>query len=143
KNQAGLQTRAFAQPRLEHDSVVPPIANLVSRLGRWPTEAELRLAKRSDPGVPAVKVVRRLEADADFMASLREHCARTPALVHVEGIIADRHRKHRAAAIPAVATAGYVYMMRSGKRYKIGRTSSPTRRHREVRLDLPERTDLV
>ena len=34
-------------------------------------------------------------------------------------------------------------MMRSGRRYKIGHTSSPSRRHREVRLDLPDPTDLV
>ncbi len=42
-----------------------------------------------------------------------------------------------------VVTKGYVYMMRSGRRYKIGKTNSPTRRHREVRLDLPEATVLV
>lgn len=34
-------------------------------------------------------------------------------------------------------------MMRSGRRYKIGHTNSPTRRHREVRLDLPDPTNLV
>jgi Meiotically up-regulated gene 113 len=38
---------------------------------------------------------------------------------------------------------GHAYMMRSGKRYKIGHTNSPARRHREVRLDLPDPTTLV
>lgn len=38
---------------------------------------------------------------------------------------------------------GYVYMMRSGRRYKIGHTTSPSRRHREVRLDLPDPTTVV
>jgi hypothetical protein len=38
---------------------------------------------------------------------------------------------------------GYVYMLRSGRRYKIGHTTSPARRHREVRLDLPDPTTLV
>lgn len=38
---------------------------------------------------------------------------------------------------------GYAYMMKSGRRYKIGRTNSPSRRHREVRLDLPDPTSLV
>jgi len=39
--------------------------------------------------------------------------------------------------------SGYVYMMRSGRRYKIGHTNSPSRRHREVRLDLPDPTSIV
>jgi hypothetical protein len=34
-------------------------------------------------------------------------------------------------------------MMRSGRRYKIGHTTSPVRRHREVRLELPDPTVLV
>jgi len=33
--------------------------------------------------------------------------------------------------------------MRSGRRSKIGHTTSPSRRHREVRLDLPDPTMLV
>jgi hypothetical protein len=42
-----------------------------------------------------------------------------------------------------IAIQGYVYMMRSGRHYKIGYTSSPSRRHREVSLDLPNPTSLV
>ena len=34
-------------------------------------------------------------------------------------------------------------MMKSGRRYKIGHTNSPARRHREVRLDLPDPTTFV
>ncbi len=143
KNEAGLQAHAFAQAPLDLGAAVPPIAALVASLGRWPTEAEFRLAKRHDFGIPTVTVMRRLEADPSFMTRLAEFCAQRTELAHLENVVVDRARKRRAGAAPAVAVAGYVYMMRSGKRYKIGRTSSPTRRHREVRLDLPERTDLV
>jgi hypothetical protein len=33
--------------------------------------------------------------------------------------------------------------MRSGKRCKIGKSNSPSRRYREVRLDLPDETLLI
>lgn len=33
--------------------------------------------------------------------------------------------------------------MTSGPRYKIGHTNSPSRRHREVKLDLPDPTTLI
>ena len=47
------------------------------------------------------------------------------------------------SAIGRAPISGYVYMMRSGRPYKIGYTNSPSRRHREVRLDLPDPTTLV
>ena len=34
-------------------------------------------------------------------------------------------------------------MMKTGRRYKIGHTNSPLRRHREVRLNLPDPTNIV
>lgn len=38
---------------------------------------------------------------------------------------------------------GYVYMLRSGRKYKVGFTSSPVRRFREVKLELPDETTQV
>jgi Meiotically up-regulated gene 113 len=38
---------------------------------------------------------------------------------------------------------GHVYMMKLGKYYKIGHTSSVPRRHREINLELPEKADVV
>ena len=38
---------------------------------------------------------------------------------------------------------GYVYMLRSGRRYKIGKSNDPSRRWREVRLELPDETHQV
>jgi hypothetical protein len=54
--------------------------------------------------------------------------------------------KAESAEPPATDNApivGYVYLMKSGRRYKIGHTNSPARRHREVRLDLPDPTLVV
>ena len=38
---------------------------------------------------------------------------------------------------------GYVYLLRSGRRYKIGKSTDPSRRFREVRLELPDETNQV
>ncbi len=38
---------------------------------------------------------------------------------------------------------GFVYLLRSGKNYKIGRTSAIGRRLRELAIQLPERADTV
>jgi Meiotically Up-regulated Gene 113 (MUG113) protein len=143
KREAGLGTVAFVRPRINEESVLPVVAELLAKLGRWPTEAELRLAKRQDNRLPSVKVSRRLERDREFLKDLRAYCETKPHLSAVVGLVTARSRHTREEDAIRVSTVGHVYMMRSGRRYKIGHTSSPSRRHREVRLDLPERTDLV
>lgn len=143
KREAGLGTAVFLRPRLNEERVLPAFATLLAQLGKWPTESELRLAKRRDAQFPSVKVSRRLESDHEFLANLRAYCETKPHLASVVSLVTERSRQGYRRGTASVSTAGYVYMMRSGRRYKIGHTSSPSRRHREVRLDLPERTDLV
>lgn len=144
KREAGLKTAAFRRPRLAEDAVIPAFAALLVQLGRWPTENALRLAKKRHDQIPSVKVSRRLEHDPEFLEKLRTYCEANSDCASVTRLVAERSRLVcLASAATPVAVVGYVYMMRSGRRYKIGHTSSPSRRHREVRLDLPERTDLV
>lgn len=38
---------------------------------------------------------------------------------------------------------GFVYLMKSGKHYKIGRSNSADRRHYELKIQLPEKVHLV
>ena len=143
KREAGLETQAFARERLQDDSLIPAIARLMSTLGRWPTENELRLAKKQDSKVPSTKVFRRLLNDRNFLRKLHTHCEAIPNEEGLLSAISDKLRDSLLEDSISVTTVGYVYMMRSGRRYKIGFTTSPSRRHREVRLDLPDRTDLV
>lgn len=74
KREAGLGTVGFVRPRIDTQTAVPAVVDLLTKLGRWPTEAELRPAKRSDGKVPTVKVFRRLEQDRQFLKELRAYC---------------------------------------------------------------------
>jgi hypothetical protein len=143
KQDAGLETNTFLQPPLDEDKVIPDVAALVAQLGRWPTDRQLQMAKRRNGRIPTRSVFRRLTTDTPFLRRLREYCSERAELASVAILVSEKLRESLAPVTAAVATAGFVYMLRSGRRYKIGRTSSPTRRHREVRLELPDRTDLV
>ena len=143
KREAGLDTEEFSRERLNEDSVLPSVAGLLASLGRWPTQNEQRLAKKQNSRVPSVRVFTRLTTDRGFLTKLQAYCESTPATGAAAHIVAAKIRETRQASAVSVATEGYVYLMKSGRRYKIGFTSSPTRRHREVRLELPDRTDLV
>jgi hypothetical protein len=93
--------------------------------------------------VPTPKVFKRLAADVQFLSKLRAYCESHAEFADAAVLVTSRTRERPTAELISVSTVGYVYMMRSGRRYKIGFTSSPSRRHREIRLDLPDRTDLI
>jgi len=140
----GLPTSSFVRPRIEDASILEAIARLIVRMKKWPSETALAGEHRRDGALPSLKTIRRLGGAADIAAKLVEHCSGRPELGVAAEVAASRISNN--APGPARAPAlvnGYVYMMKSGRRYKIGHTNSPSRRHREVRLDLPDPTHLV
>jgi hypothetical protein len=142
---AGIKAASFARPRTPEGSVLEALAQLVARLQKWPTENELSLARRRDSSFPSLKVIRRLRTAGTLPAKLLAHCADRGDLDVVREIAAQQTSREPVAggSYDRAPVQGYVYMMRSGRRYKIGRSNSPARRHREVRLDLPDPTNLV
>lgn len=138
---AGLKPQSFARPRTDEGQVLEALAQLVERLGHWPTHTELRMERHRSASFPSLKVINRLNNASPKGRKLFDYCAQRPDLV-----VAMNVASQRVASEPIGETArvgGYVYMMRSGRRYKIGKTNSPSRRHREVRLDLPDPTTVV
>src|SRR5206468_6688879 len=49
----------------------------------------------------------------------------------------------KAETEPAEIQEGFVYLIKAGRRYKIGRASSVERRHRELAIQLPERAEAI
>ncbi len=141
---AGLHPQSFFRPLADEIEALEAIAQFVQRLGHWPTEAELRIERLRTASFPSVHVLRRLDKAERLSRRLKVHCAGRAYLAEAARVVSDRIGSEPVEQPPgAMAAHGYVYMMRSGRRYKIGRTNSPSRRHREVRLDLPEATSLV
>lgn len=142
---AGIATTSFVRPRTEEKSVLEAVAQLIQRLKKWPTENELSLARHRDSSFPSLGVIRRLRRSGSLAPKLQAHCADRPDLVDAAKIATHQaiSGSSQASPIGRSPVQGYVYMMRSGRHYKIGHTTSPSRRHREVRLDLPDPTSLV
>lgn len=119
------------------------LARLVRELGRFPTSRELRLKRQHDDQFPSQKVYERFGSKAEQAAKLLEYCRADPALRDV----ADLCRPIATAAAESGKPAddddedvgfGFVYLIRSGKHYKIGRSNAAGRREREIALQLPE-----
>ena len=129
---------------LDRELILEQVAQLVIELGHVPTAAEIRLRKRTHPSLPNDKTVgSRLGFGARLAAELLAYAAERPgleAVVEVCRPMAAGDNRAEGAATPAV---GAVYLMKSGRYYKIGRSNSAGRRLYEIGIQLPERVELV
>jgi len=139
----GLSTGTFLKPRASDESVADAVAPVICRLGRWPTEDEFVRQKRADGTFPDVTVIRRLKKSGKLWSLLKDYRLNDASYEIVRSVAASKATDDRdpiddSGASPRVT--GFVYMMRSGRRYKIGFTNSPVRRFREVRIELADET---
>jgi Meiotically up-regulated gene 113 len=143
----GIATRQFDVPPTPRSRIAEAVAELIQRLGRWPTEDDLQRARKKDRSFPSLKVISPLRRSGE-LAALVVALGSPGTQFGQAAMIAGKYvsiDKERADAdiAPNERVKGYVYMLRSGRRYKIGKSSDPSRRYREVRLELPEETHQV
>ena len=136
---AGFKGNEFAQPYKDEELFLAFIG-VARKLGRLPTSPEYKLAARQDSNLPSFGAFRRIGLRADILQRLAEFVKdRTGFEDIVQLCVASQPAENSAQSISAVAAvAGYVYLMKHGQHYKIGRTNDTARRRREVSLLLPE-----
>lgn len=143
--EAGLQTKSFSIPKVEDDIIIEAFAGLIEKKGKWPTINERRFERNNNKEFPSEDVVLRFSKEKNLPLAIEEYCELNDVFPFAAKIAREKREseKPETSAAKDSPISGYVYMMKSGRRYKIGKTNSPTRRHREVRLDLPDPTHLV
>lgn len=119
----------------------------VRRLGRMPTDAELKMRRREDGSFPSLVVFSRWGSKAELVASLLAYCRERSGCGDVEEVLAGLVEES-AGRSPSTGedgadvdpgAYGFVYLLKSGRYYKIGRSNAAGRRERELALQLPER----
>lgn len=139
--EAGYSPNLF-QTRGDDDALMARLAEEVRRLGRLPTEAELKLIRHRDPAFPSTRVFRRLGRKRDIAAKLHAFCAPQAELADVASLLAPLLDEAPENALRSggdhQADEGFVYLLRSGRHYKIGRTNHAGRRQYELAIQLPE-----
>ena len=144
--EAGYEPNA-KQVAFDSAMLLGSLASLVRELGHYPASAELRMKARSDPDFPSHNTFSRFGGKAQVASSLLSWCEASPGWEDVQAICAplavsdetDEEPVKDEASVPV----GYVYLLKSGKYYKIGRSNAPGRRVYELAIQLPERVVTV
>jgi hypothetical protein len=121
------------------------LAEFAHVLGHLPVGDELRMKARTNPGFPSHNVFAGLGTKAQIVKRLREHCL-------ARGGFDDVVRMCEAYSSPARTASegtggevktGFVYLMKSGRFYKIGHSGAPGRRQYDLAIQLPEEVKLI
>jgi hypothetical protein len=138
--EAGLAANSWNQPK-EEEAVLGRLAAEVRALGRMPTTRERDLLHRQDQSFPSEGVFRRMGSGRALARKLAAYCRDRPDLASVLAVaeasaaVPEASREER---VEEAVPYGFVYLMKSGRYYKMGRSNSVGRREYELAIQLPE-----
>jgi hypothetical protein len=142
--EAGLEPNRM-NSLIPDEVVLERCAGLVREIGRFPVSNELKMRASAGPEFPCHNVFRRFGGMAELKDRVRKY-------------FEDRGERAMAALCMPVAKKetvleesgndeeeqfGFVYLIKMGKNYKIGRSNSVGRRQYELAIQLPEKTKLI
>jgi hypothetical protein len=128
----------------DRDFLLGSLSSAVHDLGKFPTDPELALYGRGKDGFPPPKAFQRHFRTKDkTISAVKEYCERTGNMPDVLEICrrspgSTKGRSVGGEKINKPIIKGFVYLMRSGKHYKIGKSGHVGRREYQIGLKLPE-----
>jgi hypothetical protein len=134
------------QQAYEKEVLLDKLAILALELGRLPNRGDLRFRAARDPGFPNPKTFSRLGGKRQVVTQLADFCRKRsdyePVVDLCQPVLAAATTR-ASGDRPSDAALGYVYLLKSGRYYKVGRSNAVGRREYELGLQLPEPAKLV
>lgn len=140
--EAGLSANA-KQGKTDSDFLLGKVAEAFRHFGREPTLIELRMYRQNDSEFPAHSTLaKHYPVKDDMIAALREWIAENDGYDDVAPMLPVVTRAPAAPRLPSKTVEGFVYLIKSGDFYKIGRSDDAERRFKQITIALPDRAEL-
>lgn len=138
-----LQEAGFAPNELarkfDRSFIIEKYVSLMRELGRVPLNAELRVKARQDPSFPSHSSFSGIGSKHALLAAVRKYCEEQ----HLDDVLVLLPSEPEVSPQPSTkqkeskVPTGYVYLVKSGRHFKIGRTNSIGRREWELGIKIP------
>lgn len=124
---------------IDEGDLLNALALLARQLERFPTSADLRVKGHSDKAFPSLRTFEtRFAGKADMIGKVAAYCQANAELNDVLQWCNAQSERLEPATKPDTSADGFVYLMKSGRYYKIGKTNHVGRRERELAIQLPD-----
>ena len=135
------KSTAYGQSHL-----VEQLIALIRKIGHFPTSSELRLEATNNSEFPSEMAFRRLGGKQSLVRLTLAYSASHPGCADItnfcEAVGVERFTNKIVEKMPETEV-GFVYLIKSGRFYKIGRSNAVGRRERELAIQLPEKVDTI
>lgn len=139
--EAGFQANAW-QGKHDSNEILLRLAELTERLGRLPTNSEIKFERKQDPSFPVHSTIaNHFPTKASLARALIALMDCDPAWACLSGLVEPPESPTLPKAVPTAD--GFVYLLRSGGFFKIGRSDNIERRIKEIAIALPEAVELI
>lgn len=129
--------------KIDDETLLCCFAELALEINGVPTQADLRRKRKRDPSFPGNDRFRRWGNRDTLLTKVAEYCQGYSRFTHALELFdqgASGSLDHR---LDSFRIKGFVYLLRSVKHYKLGRTNAVGRRLRELAIQLPQKPDTV
>jgi hypothetical protein len=144
--EAGLGRNEFAVAFTD-DFLLGKLVETILELGKFPTGTQLRMRSNSISDFPSHSTFERLGKKYEKAQKIIQFCDGRPEYANVVQICKTISQSSvRKMADPLKVDRsdwGYVYLIKSGANWKIGKSNHPGRRESELSIQLPEKAELI
>jgi hypothetical protein len=120
---------------------------LIREINKFPSEGDIRLKAHNTINFPNSKTFDRLGSTTKRADKIITYCEGKSGYQDVAEIcrnyIASYSNKISVQSRESESEMGYVYLMKSGNYYKLGRSTNVERRNYEIGIKLPEKFDIM
>ncbi|CCV05400.1 conserved hypothetical protein [Mesorhizobium metallidurans STM 2683] len=130
----------------DKSEILQQVNDLARRLEAFPNYGDLTFEGSNNPYFVSIAAIKRRWRIGDLAAELRTFAADRgdhQVVAYCDDFLATTKSLPDAGEAPDKPALGYVYLIKYGKDFKVGRTSSIARRSRQVQIELPDETVLV
>jgi hypothetical protein len=136
------------QSAYDETFVIEHVIPLIRKIGRLPTAGELRLETHNNTFFPDPKTIHRhLGGKSEMANKLTAYCEVKPGYSDIVDICREVTKTSKEDSEnyskQSDVEFGYVYLMKSGRFYKIGSSRNVERRNYELGIKLPEDLNIL
>ena len=146
--EAGFEQNSFNQS-YDKDYLIGKYVELILEINKFPTSGEIRYKATNDKTFPSHNTFEKLGNKEERAQKIIEYCIKNGKSQEIIDICRPICHKSNDVAISEGEVDrkkekyGFVYLMKSGKYYKIGRSNSTGRRHYELGIQLPDKLEFI
>jgi hypothetical protein len=144
-SEAGFAPNVLKGP-IGEDELIEKYIELIRELGRLPVRGEIKLKRRRDPDFPSHNVFARFGTKSQLSARILDYCQNHKGFDDVVPLCDFKTTQNETDTEEDekyIEKIGFVYLLKFGRHYKIGRTNAFGRRERELAIQLPEKARTV